>query len=495
MLTRLKVSGFKNLVDVDVAFGPFTCIAGPNASGKSNLFDAIAFLSFLADRPLMDAATAIRGESGKASDIRNLFHRVGNRFSDVMSFEAEMIIPAAGTDDLGQVAEATTTFLTYGLTIQYRESTDPEAPSELEITQETLDRILIGDATKHLRFEHSPQWRKSAVTGSRRNAFVSTEIEGGRRVVKIHQDQRGGRTRSLLASRLPRTALSSSTAAETPTALLARREMQSWRELQLEPSALREPDTFRAPPRLETDGRHLAATVAYLAEMREREREGGASDFLAQLANRLSTLIEDVRSVEIDRDDKRELITLFVEDRLDTEHPARSLSDGTLRFLALSVIEADPRFGGVLCLEEPENGIHPDRIRPMLQLLREIAVDVEEPIGSDNPLRQVIVNTHSPGVVGQIKDDELLVSVPILSRGSQGQYARAGFRWLSGTWRERAWPGIPTVSRGALLAYLNPHIEEDEPDDAAGPGRNTVPERPRVIDRTDIRQLRLPLAV
>ncbi len=41
MLTRLKVSGFKNLVDVDVHFGPFTCIAGANGVGKSNLFDAI----------------------------------------------------------------------------------------------------------------------------------------------------------------------------------------------------------------------------------------------------------------------------------------------------------------------------------------------------------------------------------------------------------------------------------------------------------------------
>ena len=39
MLTRLKVSGFKNLVDVDIRFGPFTCIAGPNAVGKSNLFE------------------------------------------------------------------------------------------------------------------------------------------------------------------------------------------------------------------------------------------------------------------------------------------------------------------------------------------------------------------------------------------------------------------------------------------------------------------------
>lgn len=44
MLTRLKVNGFKNLVDVDILFGPFTCVAGANAVGKSNLFDAIRFL-------------------------------------------------------------------------------------------------------------------------------------------------------------------------------------------------------------------------------------------------------------------------------------------------------------------------------------------------------------------------------------------------------------------------------------------------------------------
>jgi AAA15 family ATPase/GTPase len=41
MLTRLRVNGFKNLVDVDVRFGTFTCIAGPNGVGKSNLLNAI----------------------------------------------------------------------------------------------------------------------------------------------------------------------------------------------------------------------------------------------------------------------------------------------------------------------------------------------------------------------------------------------------------------------------------------------------------------------
>ena len=49
MLTRLYVSGFKNLVDTEIRFGPLTCIAGPNGVGKSSVFDAIHFLSLLAD--------------------------------------------------------------------------------------------------------------------------------------------------------------------------------------------------------------------------------------------------------------------------------------------------------------------------------------------------------------------------------------------------------------------------------------------------------------
>jgi AAA15 family ATPase/GTPase len=65
MLTRLKISGFKNLYNVDVRFGPFTCIAGTNGVGKSNLFDAIGFLSKLANCSLVEAALSVRDEGGK----------------------------------------------------------------------------------------------------------------------------------------------------------------------------------------------------------------------------------------------------------------------------------------------------------------------------------------------------------------------------------------------------------------------------------------------
>src|SRR5579859_3440714 len=104
MLTRLRVSGFKNLVDVDVYFGPFTCIAGANGVGKSNLFDAITFLSALADRPIIDAALSVRDEGGRTADVKSLFHRIGDAPAAEMSFEAEMIIPDEGLDELGQRA-------------------------------------------------------------------------------------------------------------------------------------------------------------------------------------------------------------------------------------------------------------------------------------------------------------------------------------------------------------------------------------------------------
>ena len=37
------------------------------------------------------------------------FHRVGEQYDDEMSFEAEMIIPGEGWDDLGQEATASIT--------------------------------------------------------------------------------------------------------------------------------------------------------------------------------------------------------------------------------------------------------------------------------------------------------------------------------------------------------------------------------------------------
>lgn len=488
MLTRLKVSGFKNLVDVDVRFGPFTCIAGANAVGKSNLFDAIRFLSALADRPLLEAALSVRDEGGRSSDLRDIFHRAGDRSADRITLEAEMLIPPEGSDDLGQRAQASITFLRYTVELALRRN-DPSEPSGgLELLKEELVPLKIGDARAHLPFRHAVVWRTGAVQGRRASDFISTEREGSDRVIKRHQEGKAGRTLRLRAVDLPRTVLSSVNASESPTALLARREMQSWRLLQLEPTALRRPDPFTAPPRLGADGSHLAATLYRLA----RTSNGSQPDeerIYAQVANRLSDLIGDVRSVSVDRDERRELLTIHLTGRDGAAHPARALSDGTLRFLALSVIELDPASDRVLCLEEPENGVHPERIPAILDLLRAISTDSYEPIDSDNPLRQVIVNTHSPLVVAQVQDDELLVAEAVQVVRDGQAFAKVDFHGLPNTWRTKDAAGRKAVSRGKLLAYLDPlQVEREETVPSAAEGKRFR----RVMDRPDLQTL-LPL--
>ncbi|WP_133512890.1 AAA family ATPase [Candidatus Thiosymbion oneisti] len=279
MLTRLRVNGFKNLIDVDLHFGPFTCIAGANAVGKSNLFDVMLFLNALMDAPIMDAAMAVRGEKGLVSDIRHLFTQTEAGVLLPLEIEAEMLVPPAGSDDLDQPAEARTTFLVYSLELRYRPPAGAVSRPRIELVEETLEYIKKGEAHTHLPFRHTPKWRDSVVKGRRTSPYISTEIhEGEFRVVKLHQDSStsGGRTRLFQAEKLPRTVLSTVNAQESPTAVLARREMLNWRLLQLEPAALRAPDGFDAPSQLALSGAHLPATLFRLSQEQARD-DGGHS--------------------------------------------------------------------------------------------------------------------------------------------------------------------------------------------------------------------------
>lgn len=502
MLTRMKINNFKNLVNVDVNFGPFTCIAGANGVGKSNLFDAIIFLSALADKSLLDAAKSVRDENARASDIRSLFHRVGDVYAKEMTFEVEMIVPEKGIDDLGQDAKASITFLRYIVKIGYRTENGQRSQGGLELLQEELTHINISDASKHVQFPHKKSWRTSAVKGKRSGgSFISTAGEGKERIIKLHQDGGGqGRARSILAANLPRTVLSTANAAENPTALMAKREMQSWRPLQLEPSALRKPDEITAPTRMGANGANIAATLYHLPKIEiERLESSGEKSTLeecetrvyAQISNRLAELIDDVRDISVDYDEKRELLTVMVTGRDGTPHSARSLSDGTLRFLALAVLELDTDNPGLICLEEPENGIHPERIPAMLKLLQDIATDVDESISPDNPLRQVIINTHSPTVVAQIPDDSLLVAESVEQIESGVRFKAVRFCGLADTWRHQRTEMPNHISRGKLLSYLNPVVSEESKQSYYGIERKKLPDRGqrRVIDRDDMQML------
>ena len=56
--------------------------------------------------PLIKAAQFVRGDDGTGFDIRDIFHRVGEKYDGEMSFEAEMIAPRRLSENLFEWSSA-----------------------------------------------------------------------------------------------------------------------------------------------------------------------------------------------------------------------------------------------------------------------------------------------------------------------------------------------------------------------------------------------------
>lgn len=85
------------------------------------------------------------------------------------------------------------------------------------------------------------------------------------------------------------------------------------------------------------------------------------------------------------------LVDVRVEEENGITIPASRLSDGTLRWLSLLAILLHPDPPPLVCIEEPELGLHPDMIRPLTKLLL-----------SASERMQLIVTTHSDGLVDEL---------------------------------------------------------------------------------------------
>lgn len=444
MLTRLRVKGFKNLADVDVRFDQFTCIAGPNGAGKSNLFDAITFLGALASMPIIKAALLARGTNGRISDFKSLFFKdVKGEFLPML-FIAEMIVLSAVTDDFDRPATPTATFLEYTLELRLSDThADPSPTDPIYIEQEGLKAINSSEAAKRLGFVRPQGWIKKHIfgPGSRRTNFISTETTGvsGQPAIRLFGDQtkKGGPPFLVPARKSPQTIVSGANSSTHPTVLAARSELRSWRLLQLEPTALRRFDNFGDDPHITSTGEHLPGALMRL-------------DNHAEVSERLSNLLPDIVAVGVDVDEKRQLKTLTLTMKDKQTYSASSLSDGTLRFLGLAILALDPEFGGLLCMEEPENGIHPSRIPQMLSLVRSLSEDTDEAAA---PIRQIIINTHSPLVVAELADPELLFAETLKHKAK----AFVNFKPLPDTWRQAASDDKngALVTRGQLMSYLS----------------------------------------
>lgn len=371
-------------------FTPFTVIAGANASGKSNLFDALTLLSRLADTDNLK-----RAFSEQRGEFIELFTQFGDdNFATEMEFVVEMLVDKNVKDAWGNEAKLKYTRLRYELSI--RRIKNISGIQDLIVSNENLLKLnhqedkWVANAIAKKAIEF---WRPKVETGRRGIPYIETVRENDMDIIQVPQDGTTGNKRRFPLSNATRTVLSSFDTVDFPHVLAAKEEMKSWKFLQLNPEDLRQATSKNnGEDTISVSGKNLAAALYRIKQTDPYS--------LKEISRKLNSFLPNFVEVDVldDKENKQYLISLKDVDK--KEFSSRVLSEGTLRILALCILEYDDRHTGLLCFEEPENGIHPFRIKAMTELLKDLSVDFNE---IEIPLRQVIVNTHSPVLVGNME--------------------------------------------------------------------------------------------
>jgi predicted ATPase len=389
LITLIELDGFKTFQKFKLELSPFQVIVGPNGAGKSNLFDALRLLTRLVDTDLRSAFQELRGD---AAELFTTFP--DGRSVNRMALAVEMLVDRTIRDSWGAQANIKYTRMRYDLEITRH--IDEQGLERLYVTHESLKAIVRGEDqwSKHHGLSTQNRWLPKLTGG--RPSFISTEPPtDGSSTINLHQDGHGGR-KSSVAEKIERTVLSGVTNTEFPHAFAAREEIRTWKFLQLNPEVLRDPSSMLAPPYLSPDGHNLATTLARM----QAEEPFSLTDVSTDLAN----LVPGVLKVEVEKDQARNQYIVKATMQDQTTFSSRVLSDGTLRMLALATLKNDPQHKGVLCFEEPENGVHPFRLKNIAMLLCQLATDFHDSEQVNMPLRQLLVNTHSPSFISQSED-------------------------------------------------------------------------------------------
>ena len=379
-----------------MTFTPLTVVAGVNASGKSNLFDALQLLSRLAETDLKTAFNS----SGQRGNPSELFTQYGEDwYASEMDFTVEMLVNRKVKDNWGDEAELNNTRLRYRLIIAKKPN--ELGIDDLVVKHEHLEKIKYENdqwVKTTLPKEAKPLWKTIRAGGSPK-PFIQTIEQNKITTIKIRQDGRQG-GKATPANTVAQTVLGGINSVDFPHVFAVQEEMRSWKFLQLNPEDLREPTPQDVGLRdtITPSGRNIAAALYRIKHVDDYN--------LKEISRKLNKFLPNFTEVNVYDDKANRQFIIKVKGEDGREFSSRVLSEGTLRVLALCILEYDDKHTSLLCFEEPENGIHPFRIQAMAHLLKDLSVDFMD---TDMPLRQVIVNTHSPVLVGQLiewRDDK-----------------------------------------------------------------------------------------
>ena len=159
---------------------------------------------------------------------------------------------------------------------------------------------------------------------------------------------------------------------------------------------------------LESDASNIAGVLAALPDAKKAEIESTLSAYLQDLPE---GDIQKVWAEKVGRFGTDAMLYCQEEWKPGniTEIDARSMSDGTLRFLAILTALLTRPEGSQIVIEEIDNGLHPSRAQLFVRILREI--------GSKRKI-DILLTTHNPALLDAL-GSEIVPFVVVAHRDSE----------------------------------------------------------------------------
>ncbi|MCK6588055.1 MAG: ATP-binding protein, partial [Polyangiaceae bacterium] len=371
--------------DFAVDLEPFTVLIGPNSAGKSNVLDALGLLSRLASQPIAEAFKQGRGKS------IDQFSRHGGEIADRIRFAAEFLEHGDYPAPKSQDNELQSRFR-YELTIERQ--TLRSGVEKLVALDEHFRAMGHNEDTwiqahpELVPYAHYSEAGVDYITELKSRFAAAQQAIG--HPVGLPEEINVPPTHTVLAS-----------TRGIAFTNLVRENLQGCRMFDPKVGPLGEPSDRIDAGELSPNADNLPTVLAELPP-----------NVIGEIRADLASLVPGIASFDV-RPEGDE-IRLDIELSGGEHLPARIVSAGTLRILALlTALRMKPR-PFLLGIEEPENGIYPGRLRALLALLLEATTRNHEDAARElfemarqrsagvsgitiNQLpTQIILTTHSP---------------------------------------------------------------------------------------------------
>jgi predicted ATPase len=380
MFCRIQALNYRCLSHVDMSLDRYHVLVGPNASGKTTFLDVPAFLGDLVANGLDHA---IDSRAPNFHDL--LFHGRGAHFE----LAVEMQIPKS--------VSKTVAWDMTGATARYQLRIALPGPSgRPEISAETFLFRQNSEQAPYERtlFPEEPVAPSTILLSKgkkERRVVMNKVLQGNDNFYPETSEEiskswapsfRLGSRKSTLGN-FPEDEL------KFPVAAWFREQLTNGLQyLVLDSHSMRNPSPPGKGTRFLTDGSNLPWVIERLRRSEVRLFEQWIEHLRTALPN-----FQTVETIEREEDRHRYLVVCY---ESGYRAPSWVVSDGTLRMLALTLPAYLPDAHGIYLVEEPENGIHPSALETVMQSLSHV------------PEAQVIVASHSPGILSRTPADQIL---------------------------------------------------------------------------------------